>query len=136
MNLSFTFGRGFFRAWKFYIYLMTLILVCWCLLKELMIEFLTYLLRTIDDCLLIEIIEFWILFKSSLNDESVSSLLSVVVTAVDIICTDLFIKEIIVFLFFWYNNMLNILALHSLTSIAASECSSYRIKHWFCIMYT
>jgi hypothetical protein len=53
------------------------------------IIFHTYLLRTIDDDRLIEIIEFWILLKSSLNDESVSSLLSAVVDVAVIVCADL-----------------------------------------------
>jgi hypothetical protein len=45
----------------------------------------TYLFRTIDAGRWIEIIEFWMLLKSSLNDESVSSLLS----AAAIVCADL-----------------------------------------------
>ena len=43
-----------------------------------------YLFNTIDDGLLIEIIEFCILLKSSLNDESVSSLLSPAIACADL----------------------------------------------------
>ncbi len=56
---------------------------------QCLLWFHTYLLRTIDAGRLIEIIEFWILLKSSLNDESVSSLLSAAIDAAVIICADL-----------------------------------------------
>ncbi len=65
-----------------------------------------YLLRTIDDGLVIEIIEFWILLKSSLNDESVSSLLSTAVDTAVIVCTDLLSqKKNKQIRFFLYNNV-------------------------------
>ena len=52
------------------------------------------LFRTIDAGRLIEMMEFWILFKSSLNDESVSSLLSAIMPVADaMVCADLFHRD-------------------------------------------
>ena len=79
-----------------------------------------------------EIIEFWILLKSSLSDESVSSLLSTAAAATAIACDDLVSEtKDEQFVYMDSRTRWHILALYSSTTMTAGESSSYRFEHGF-----